>query len=424
MRHDDIVVRNRRVRRADSLRASISRAPDSLRRGRGARPGRGIAGSRADDGGLDARLVPGPRVCAASRGHLGHRARTASPWRSPRCGRTAGGCRTGGAGEVIVSYRVYARTMSVQGNWVDSSFALLNGAATFLTLAGSGLATARGHARAARRLEDQRHGASRRRGPSAAPLRRGRFRHAGRFADLRGQPGDLRVPGRWRAALPGQRGRRGPLGRPALGPRCRGDRPGPEGLLGLAPLREVRLLQPPDRERRRARAQELDGAHGQPLGDADPLELPVVAQPRQPRVLPHLERQAVAARRARPVRLRERGLHAQPLGRRGDHQLLRPAAGAPGRAVHRRGVPGRRPSLARLRHRQDDERHRAAPDHARPAGPAARGIVVRRLDQVLPPRREHPEHRHQLLRQGGRGRASCSTRRSARRPAGRRASTT
>src|SRR3954452_8877690 len=42
-----------------------------------------------------------------------------------------------GAAEVVVSYRVYARTMSVQGNWVDSSFALLNGAGTFLTLAGS-----------------------------------------------------------------------------------------------------------------------------------------------------------------------------------------------------------------------------------------------------------------------------------------------
>ena len=44
--------------------------------------------------------------------------------------------KTGGAGEITVSYRVYARTMSVQGNWVDRSFALLNGAATFLTLAG------------------------------------------------------------------------------------------------------------------------------------------------------------------------------------------------------------------------------------------------------------------------------------------------
>jgi predicted metalloprotease with PDZ domain len=36
---------------------------------------------------------------------------------------------------VRVSYRVYAHEMAVQGNWVDASFALLNGAATFLTVA-------------------------------------------------------------------------------------------------------------------------------------------------------------------------------------------------------------------------------------------------------------------------------------------------
>lgn len=42
---------------------------------------------------------------------------------------------TEGADEVRVSYRVYGRTMSVQMNWIDDSFALLNGAATFLTLA-------------------------------------------------------------------------------------------------------------------------------------------------------------------------------------------------------------------------------------------------------------------------------------------------
>ena len=40
---------------------------------------------------------------------------------------------TGGAGEVAVSYRVYGRTMSVQANWIDSSFAMLQGAATFMT---------------------------------------------------------------------------------------------------------------------------------------------------------------------------------------------------------------------------------------------------------------------------------------------------
>ncbi len=44
----------------------------------------------------------------------------------------------GGAASIEVSYRVYAREMSVQGNWVDSSFAMLNGAPTFMTLAGGG----------------------------------------------------------------------------------------------------------------------------------------------------------------------------------------------------------------------------------------------------------------------------------------------
>jgi predicted metalloprotease with PDZ domain len=42
---------------------------------------------------------------------------------------------TGGASTVSVSYRVYAREMSVRTNWVEASFALVNGAPTFLTLA-------------------------------------------------------------------------------------------------------------------------------------------------------------------------------------------------------------------------------------------------------------------------------------------------
>jgi predicted metalloprotease with PDZ domain len=42
---------------------------------------------------------------------------------------------TRGAASVAVSYRVYAREMSVRTNWVESSFALLNGAPTFMTLA-------------------------------------------------------------------------------------------------------------------------------------------------------------------------------------------------------------------------------------------------------------------------------------------------
>jgi len=45
---------------------------------------------------------------------------------------------TGGADPVVVAYRVYCHVMSVQDNWVDDEFALLNGAPTFLTLAEPG----------------------------------------------------------------------------------------------------------------------------------------------------------------------------------------------------------------------------------------------------------------------------------------------
>ena len=42
-----------------------------------------------------------------------------------------------GAPEVVVRYRLYARDLSVRANFVDSSFAMINGAPTFLTLAES-----------------------------------------------------------------------------------------------------------------------------------------------------------------------------------------------------------------------------------------------------------------------------------------------
>jgi predicted metalloprotease with PDZ domain len=42
--------------------------------------------------------------------------------------------RTEGANEIRFTYRVYCREMSVRTNWVEESFALLNGAPTFVTL--------------------------------------------------------------------------------------------------------------------------------------------------------------------------------------------------------------------------------------------------------------------------------------------------
>ena len=43
---------------------------------------------------------------------------------------------TDGATEIRFAYRVYCREMSVRTNWVEDSFALLNGAPTFVTVAG------------------------------------------------------------------------------------------------------------------------------------------------------------------------------------------------------------------------------------------------------------------------------------------------
>jgi len=42
---------------------------------------------------------------------------------------------TGGAATITVTYRVYGREMTVRNNWVESGFAMLNGAPTFITLA-------------------------------------------------------------------------------------------------------------------------------------------------------------------------------------------------------------------------------------------------------------------------------------------------
>jgi predicted metalloprotease with PDZ domain len=44
---------------------------------------------------------------------------------------------TDGADTIIVTYRVYGREMSVRTNWIESAFALINGAPTFLTLTDS-----------------------------------------------------------------------------------------------------------------------------------------------------------------------------------------------------------------------------------------------------------------------------------------------
>lgn len=43
---------------------------------------------------------------------------------------------TGGAREITFGYRVFSHEMTVRSNWVDADFALINGAPTFMTIAG------------------------------------------------------------------------------------------------------------------------------------------------------------------------------------------------------------------------------------------------------------------------------------------------
>jgi len=56
------------------------------------------------------------------------------PWRKTRKNRWE--ILTEGAPEIRVAYRLYGREMTVRTNWIDAGFALLNGAATFLTVEG------------------------------------------------------------------------------------------------------------------------------------------------------------------------------------------------------------------------------------------------------------------------------------------------
>ena len=44
---------------------------------------------------------------------------------------------TGGAREITLSYRVFSHEMTVRSNWVDVDFAMINGAPTFMSLAGA-----------------------------------------------------------------------------------------------------------------------------------------------------------------------------------------------------------------------------------------------------------------------------------------------
>ena len=182
--------------------------------------------------------------------------------------------KTGGTAEIKVAYRVYGRAMSVQGNWVDGSFALLNGAATFLTLARS---DPRPHEVALVLPPTWRTSVT---GLSGAPGRQPHHYVAADFDTLVDSPIYAGNPAIYEFQVDGVPHCLVNEGEGGLwdGPRSARDVEAivraAEVLLGLSAVREVRLLQPLDRKWRRPGTQELDSADEQSLGYANALRLP------------------------------------------------------------------------------------------------------------------------------------------------------
>ena len=198
---------------------------------------------------------------------------------------------------------------------------------------------------AARRARSSCPPAGRRRSPAAgrarrraASLPRARLRHARRFTDRRRQPRRLRftVDGKPHSSSTSVKAGVFDGARAAQDLE---DRPGRQDASGASlPYDKYvffNLLTEASGGLEHKNSRDDDG---EPLGDADAPSYLRLAEPRVARVLPRLERQAAAAGRARPVRLRARELSAQPVDRRGPHRLLRRPAGrgAPGSTTPRR----------------------------------------------------------------------------------------
>ncbi len=141
-----------------------------------------------------------------------------------------------GAPRVTVTYKVYGREMSVRTNWIESRFALLNGAPTFLTLAERGVT--RPHVVALSLPAAWKTSVT-----SLAPVageahryQRRQLRRAGRLADPRRQPHRPSLRGRRQAARARQRRRSGGVRRQAGGGRRRQDRRRARAVLGRPAL--------------------------------------------------------------------------------------------------------------------------------------------------------------------------------------------
>ncbi len=319
-----------------------------------------------------------------------------------------------GAPRVTVTYKVYGREMTVRTNWIESRFALLNGAPTFLTLAERGVT--RPHVVALSLPAAWKTSVT-----SLAPVAGEAHRYQAASYDelvdspiLAGNPTVHRFEVGGKPHVLANEGEAGVF----------------DGKRAAADVAKIVA----EHERfwgglpyeRYAFINVLNEAGGGGLEHRNSTVLMAsrwatgtrralreLADAGLARALPRLEREAAAARRAGAVRLRAREPDDQPLDRRRLHRLLRAPDGAARRADDRRRDD-----------RRDRVGHPRSADHAGPADTAGRDGVARRVDQVLPRRREHAQQRDQLLHEGRRDRLRARCAGSARPPTARRASTT
>ncbi len=287
----------------------------------------------------------------------------------------------GSAGHVRLTYRVYCRDMSVRTNWVEHEFALLNGAPTFITLAGN-------H----RRPHEVQFGLPPEWTASVTGLpQAGNTPHtylAPDYDTLVDSPVLLGNPSLYDFEVDGIPHRLANEGEDGVwdGPRAAADVrkivEAHKAFWGSLPYERYVFLNV---------ISEAGGGleHGNSMcvmtnrwATSTRRAYVVVAQPGLARVLSRVEHQALAPRRTRAVRLREREPHPQPLDRRRHHRLLRAAAHLPGAPDYTARVSGRgerhgaRISFGRYRH---------FTENAGQAGAFGRAGLVRCLDQALPP---------------------------------------
>ena len=304
---------------------------------------------------MDARVVPRARVLAARRRRQGKRGRPGS--QVEKTAKNRWRVQTGGASSVTVRYRVYGREMGVRTNFIEADFALINGAATFLTLADD--TGPRAHEVALTlpaAWKTTMTGL-----PGAAD---GLPHHylAADFDTLVDSPIVAGNPAVYEFSVKGKPHFLVNVGEGGVwdGPRSAADAQRivetqaafwghlpydkyvfinmiTEGTGGLEHRNSTVLMTSRWRTR-------------------DAPRLRGLALAGQPRVLPRLEREASAAGGAGAVRVRARELHEDALGRRGPDRLLRRPAGRARRRHHPRRVS---------RGAQRDDREPA--DNARPA---------------------------------------------------------